>query len=108
MSALRSRLPEDFLSVLPTPKTAAHDKPLYYLWVHDPQEDKVHVEHNHKKHRADHITHAELADRIPHPERTHGYAYRILGGWRITDWEHHPVDDPHITRLVREALRSEA
>jgi hypothetical protein len=41
-----------------------------------------------------------------HPETIHGYAYRIHGGWRITDDEHRPVKDPHVVEKVVKALRS--
>lgn len=82
-------------------------QPLYYLWVFDPQEDKVHLEHNEDRHPAEHIDHSHLAERVPHPDRIHGFAYRIQGGWRITTWEHRPVDDPHVLDLVRKKLKRE-
>lgn len=85
---------------------ASDSKPFYYLWVFDPQEDKVIAEHNERRHPAEHIDHSHLADRVPHPERVHGYAHRIRGGWRITDDSHRPVDDPHVLKLVKDALNS--
>jgi hypothetical protein len=98
----------DFLKLFP--KRAAEeeeDGPTYYLWVFDPQEDKVHVEHNEDRHPADHVDHSHLAKRVVHPDRIHGFAYRIRGGWRITTWEHRPVDDPHVLELVRKALKGQ-
>lgn len=99
-------IPEDFKQLLP--RTSAEREPegspLYYLWVYDPHEDKVHVEHNEGRHRADHVDHGHLAERVPHPDRIHGFAYRIPGGWRITTWEHRPVDDVHVLKVVHKAL----
>lgn len=99
---------EDLQTLLPPREAAKPDlRPLYYLWVHDPHEDRIHVEENESKHSAEHVDHGDLAKRVPHPDRTHGYAYRIRGGWRITDWEHRQVDDPHIVKKVKEALKGE-
>jgi hypothetical protein len=102
-----ARLPDDFVSLLPKLSGEPDLSPIYYLWVFDPVEDKVHVEHNEGRHRADHIDHGHLAERVSHPERLHGFAYRIKHGWRITNWEHRPVDDPHVVELVRKELRGE-
>jgi hypothetical protein len=101
-------IPDDFKALFPKLATEPDTSPIYYLWVFDPVEDKVHVEHNEDRHRADHVDHGHLAEKVPHPERIHGYAYRINDGWRITDWEHRPVGDPHVKELVRKELRGEA
>lgn len=77
---------------------------MYYLWVFDPENDRVVLEHNYGKHRAEHVDHAELGRRVTHPDRVHGYAYKIVGGWRITTYEHGPVDDPHVKQKVKDAL----
>lgn len=103
-----ARLPDDFVSLLPKLSGEPDLSPIYYLWVFDPVEDKVHVEHNEGRHRADHRDHSHLAERVPHPDRIHGFAYHIKNGWRITDWEHRPVEDPHVVELVRKELRGEA
>lgn len=89
------------------PKTAAERGPVYYLWVFDPQEDKVIVEHNEGRHPAEHIDHSHLAERVPHPDRIHGYAHRTPNGWRITTDQHRPVDDPHVLKAVSDALKSQ-
>jgi hypothetical protein len=86
------------------PKTAAESGPVYFLWVFDPQNDEVHVLHNENRHPAEAMDHSNLAERVPHPDRIHGYAYRIVGGFRITDESHRPVADPHVKRLVENAL----
>lgn len=101
-------IPKSFTELLP--KVAHGDEdldPLYYLWVYDPDEDKAHVVHNEGRHRADYIDHEELGRKVVHPERVHGYAYPIGGGFRITDWDHRPVDDPHIAEVVRRVLKGE-
>jgi hypothetical protein len=85
-------------------KVAAETGPIYYLWVFDPQEDKVILEHNEGRHPAQHIDHSHLEDLVPHPDRVHGYAYRIRGGYRVLDARHRAVEDPHVRRLVFNAL----
>lgn len=100
-------IPEEFMNLLPRMAKDDEDeklKPLYYLWVYDPQTDRVTVEHDEGKHAADHALHSELASHVPHPDRVHGYAYPIKGGYRITDWEHRAVKDPHIKETVRREL----
>jgi hypothetical protein len=97
---------DEFLDALPKLAAEAGD-PIYWLWVFDPQDDKVILEHNKDRHAAHHITHRDLEDRVPHPERVHGYAYRIHGGWRITNIKHGAVDDPHIKHLVERKLHGE-
>ena len=98
-------IPEDFDKLLPKLAAEPESGPIYYLWVWDPHEDKVHLEHNEGRHRADHIDHSHLAERVPHPDRVHGFAYKIRDGWRITDWEHRPVKDPHVLREVERSLK---
>jgi hypothetical protein len=100
-------LPEDFASLLPKLSAEPESGPIYWLWVYDPHEDKVHLEHNEGKHRADYVDHGKLAERIPHPDRVHGFAYKIRDGFRITTWEHRPVDDPHVLQQVERALKGE-
>ena len=99
-----AEIPQEFIELLPKISSDGADDPIYYLWVYDPQEDKVRVEHNEGKHRATKIDHGRLAEETPHPGRVHGYAYRIRGGYRITDWDHSPVSDPHIKVLVQDEL----
>jgi len=86
------------------------DRPIYYLWTWDPAGNdgngKVHMDTNEGKHPADHITHDELAPHVYHPERVHGYAYSIKGGWRINTDDHKEVDPGVVTRVMRK-LRGE-
>lgn len=87
------------------------DRPVYYLWTYEPPLDhtegngKVYMDHNEDKHPAHHMTHDELAPQVTHPDKVHGYAYSIEGGWRITDDDHKEVD-PFIVRQILKALRS--
>jgi hypothetical protein len=102
-----STLPPDFASLLPRTSAAPEKGPIYFLWVFDPHEDKVILEHNEDRHPADAIDHGILAEKVPHPDRLHGFAYRIKGGWRITTDDHKPVDDAHVKELVRKSLQNE-
>lgn len=98
-------IPEDFIALLPKTGASSESGPIYWLWVHDPFNDEVTLEHNEDRHPAEHLDHSHLAERVPHPDRVHGFAYRIGNGWRITDNEHRPVSDPHVFRLVEKALK---
>ena len=97
-------IPDDFRSLLPKVAAEADGEPFYYLWVFDPHTGEVTIEHNEGRHPAEHIDHTELAQRVPHPDRIHGYAYRIGAGWRITTWEHRPVEDAYIHNQVAKEL----
>jgi len=99
------RIPTSFTKLLPRVAGELSKDPVYWLWVFDPMKDRVYIEHNKNRHSADRITHEDLANRVPHPARVHGYAYPIRGGYRITDWDHRAVTDPHIFESVRNALR---
>lgn len=69
------------------------DAPVYYAWVFDARDARVHLSDDHEKPRRDKDHHDGLAKKVNHhPGRVHGYAYRIRGGWRITDVEHKAVD----------------
>lgn len=104
------KISEDFKSLLP-PREAETDEvwkgPVYVLWVFDPMEDTVHIDHNKGRHRALTVTHSDMNPEIVHPGRLNGFAYRIKGGWRITTDEHKALDDPHIDKQVLKALRKE-
>lgn len=100
-------IPEDFKSLLPQRVATFIPEHDYTLWVFNPETAKVILEHNGSKHPAHRIDHSELAERVPHPDRVHGYAYPLRhgGGFRITDWDHKPVKDPYIKRQVDLALQ---
>ena len=98
-------LPEDFYDLLPKPQRL--NGPIYYLWLFDPQTGHVTVENTDGVPRANQRYHVDLAEDVPHPERVQGYAYPIRGGYRVTDWEHRPVDDPYIVNQVVRTLDHE-
>ena len=85
----------------------SHDpdhRPVYWLWVFDPQTAKLTITHNEDRPPAYHVTHKDLAPEVNHPERQEGYVNSIKGGYRITDRDHKPVTDPYIKRKIVEAL----
>ena len=101
-----AEIPSEFASLLP--KVARLNGPLYHLWVFNPEDGSVLIETPHEKPRSEHRYHVELGKDVQHPDRVHGYAYAIRGGWRITDWEHRPVEDPFIRHAVARKLDGEA
>lgn len=97
----------DFKELLP--KRAAveeDDRPVYWLWTFDPEKDQIIIDHNENRHPADHLTHDTLAPHVHHPDKVHGYAYAIKGGYRVTD-DDHKKPDTHVEHLVLQALRGE-
>jgi hypothetical protein len=99
----------DLTELLPLREAASEpdDRPVYYLWTFDPVDGKIHIDHNEGRPAHAHVTHATLAPHVTHPERVHGYAYSIKGGWRITDADHKKVDDPFVIKRVLAALKQE-
>jgi hypothetical protein len=89
-----------------TVKLAAFDpsKPVYYRWAYSPTSDYVTLSHNREAPRHKRKYHDEMEDERDEHDITHGYAYRISGGWRITDWDNKTVEDPRIVRKLREEL----
>lgn len=97
--------PKEFIDLLPKQAVIEpQEGPTYWLFVFDPHTGDVIVEDNDNRPRYQAITHGDLAERIPHPGRIHGYVYRIRGGYRVTDWEHRPITDPYIVRQVIDKL----
>ena len=97
-------VPDDLKSLLdPTYNDSDYDGPLYWLWVFNPINGEVTVATNDDKHPADTIGHEHIAPDATHPSRQEGYAYKIRGGYRITDITHNPVKDPYVKREVRKA-----
>lgn len=96
----------DFRELLPLPHVAAQPdpRPLYYLWVYDPDKDELHIDHNEDKHPAWTHTFRTVAPHVHHPDRIRGRAFAIKGGWRIMDDSNGEVD-PYIARRVHEELR---
>lgn len=70
------------------------DNPFFHRWVYDPNQG-VMISHNLDSHPAFVKYHEELG-----PDLTGGFAYKIGNGWRITDRESKPLDDPYIVNQV--------
>lgn len=85
-------------------KMASELAPLYYRWALSPDTGEIEISHNQEGHPAEVDYHKGLAQRLNRPNLVHGYAYRIPGGYRITDWEHRPVDDPFVIAQVTRKL----
>jgi hypothetical protein len=66
-------------------KHIPEERRIYHHWSYDPYLDE-----------------ASLNDKNA---EQNGYAYRIDGGWRLTDKDHNFVDDPYIVRRVMDQLR---
>jgi hypothetical protein len=86
-------------------KTGSALPPLYYRWAFSP-DTGVSLSSNEDDHPARVPYHQDLAGKSG-KDRQHGYAYRIHGGWRLTDWEHGDVKDPYIVSQVVQALRTQ-
>lgn len=69
-------------------KSIPEHQRLYHHWSYDPIDDEAYINRNQDY---DH----------------NGYAYRIDGGWRITDRDHNTVEDPYIIKKIMEGLRGE-
>jgi hypothetical protein len=98
-------IPKDFQDLLPD---KAHEEPytgpIYWAWSFNPQTAKVTLIHNDDTHPSKHRTHADIDLENTDPGRVNGYAYKIRGGYRITNDEHKPVD-PFISKRVLTLLR---
>lgn len=94
-------VPEDFKQLL-APKEAKDKRPFQYLFVFDPETNKVHLQPE-KDGDQDFPMHHEMAEHIHHPEKVQGYAIAIKNGWRILDETLSEVD-PYIREQVKRAL----
>lgn len=82
-------------------------QPIYYRFIFKPSDGSVELSHNEDQHPAEVEYHEALRGRAGEPETYHGYAYRIGGGWRLTDWEHKPINDPYVKAQVLRELRQQ-
>ena len=81
-------------------------KPFYYLWAYDSHHERVILEHNDDRPKNEEVTHSNILDDLPNdPDNELGYAYRIDGGWRITNDEHDPVEDPFIVDKIKKRIQ---
>lgn len=81
------------------------DRPIYYLWVFDPQDGKIYIDHNEGRQAGEKLLHDTLAPHVTHPERIYGYAYSIPGGWRLTNDDHDRVENDFAVSQVLNALK---
>jgi hypothetical protein len=66
-------------------KHIPNDRSVYHRWGYHPHDDAVY-----------------LNDDNDHDQN--GYAYRIDGGWRLTDRDHDPVKDPYLIGKIMGTL----
>lgn len=85
------------------PNLASTTKPFYYRWVFSPTKG-VTLGSNGDEHPALVPYHQGLGGQVDSQDLMHGYAYRIKNGWRLTDWEHRPLEDPFIVAQVVRSL----
>lgn len=78
---------------------------IYYRWVYSPSTGDVTLSHNHEGHPADIRFHDELNGDRDEKDQINGYAYKVDGGWHLTDEDHKPVDDPHMLKVIDEAVQ---
>ena len=82
-------------------------QPFYYRFVLRPSDGEVELAHNWES-PADVVRyHSDLAAEQNEDGLYNGFAYRIKGGWRLTDWEHRPIDDPFVVAQVMRAIREQ-
>lgn len=84
-------------------EASATTAPLYYRWVYSPSKG-VTLGSNQDDHPALVKYHQGLGGDINDTDLTHGYAYPIINGWRLSDLDHQPVEDPYIVNQVVRAL----
>jgi hypothetical protein len=73
--------------------------PVYYRWTFSPRTG-VSLGHN----EGDLDAFVQYREGSSDSD-TNGYAYRIGNGWRLTDWEHRPVEDPYVVSQVVRKLQ---
>lgn len=102
------KISKDFADLLPSRQATFGDPytgPIYMLWVYDPMTGHVTIEDNEDKHPAQKHTHTDMCPEVIHPSRINGYAYKIVGGYRLTDDDHKTIEDPYVTKAVLKALK---
>lgn len=69
-------------------KHIPQERKIYHSWGYQPHDDSVHINGNEDY---DHS----------------GYAYRLDGGWRLTDKDHDIVGDPYLIKKIIGALNGQ-
>lgn len=102
---ITQRFPADHRTNQPIPSYMRMGAaPMYYRWTFSPDTGEVEVGHNDEDHPALVRYHNQLADKIDRAHVVNGYAYRISDGWRLSDDEHRPLEDPYVVSQVLRAL----
>lgn len=84
----------------------AKPRVVYYRWVYSPSTGDVTLAHNHEGHPAMIRFHADLANARPEKDIEAGYAFKLDNGFKVTDQDFKPVDDPHRMVAVENAISS--
>ncbi len=82
----------------PKPKT------IYYRYVYSPSTGDVTLSHNHEAGPADIRFHSDMAEERPEKDLEAGYAFKLDNGWKVTDDDFKPTDDPHRLMEVENAI----
>lgn len=99
-------IPSEILEAFRKRKERKADvKTLYYSWLFFPKDASVELHHPGETDRANRKYHLEHNS---DPDTVHGYAYRIKGGWRVTDWEHKTCDKYIANQVISAIERKEA
>ena len=77
---------------------------IYYRWAYSPTSGDVTLSHNHEGHPADIRYHSQMAAERPEKDIEVGYAFKLENGWKVTDQDFKPVDDPHRLVAVENAI----
>lgn len=77
---------------------------IYYRFAYSPSTGDVSLAHNHEGHPALIRFHSDLAKDRPEKDIEVGYAFRLDNGWKVTDQDFKPVEDPHRMVAVENAI----
>lgn len=77
---------------------------IYYRWCHSPSTGDVTLSHNYEGHPTDINYHSDMAHERKEQDLEFGYAYRMDNGWKVTDADHKPSQDPFTREAVERAI----
>jgi hypothetical protein len=78
---------------------------IYYRYVYSPSTGDVTLSHNHEGRPADIRFHSDMAEERSERDLTSGYAFKLDNGWKVTDREFKPSQDPHQIVAVENAIK---
>lgn len=79
-------------------------KPVYYRWAYSPSTGDVTLSHDYEAGPADIRFHGQMADERSEGDLEVGFAFKMDNGWKVTDQDFKPVDDPHRLLAVEGAI----